>query len=133
MERAPLKSLGNILPNCLTLSGQKKLGIGVSQGGSQVSRQETAVHVVKPTAKHVPQQHYSDNTNGKRSRHTSESDRPGPPGTPIKPSGQSSKPGQEMGDHTKGSPNVQEIFGGKCGWWATTVLLVKVACVAMVV
>ena len=112
MERAPLKSLGNILPNCLTLSGQKKLGIGVSQGGSQVSRQETAVHVVKPTAKHVPQQHYSDNTNGKRSRHTSESDRPGPPGTPIKPSGQSSKPGQRWVTIPRGHQMFRKFLEG---------------------
>ncbi len=97
MDRTPLKSLGNILPNCFTTSGQKKLTTAVSLSGLQLAKPELLGSVVKTTSTHgpVPSQG-QENTNGKRSRHGSETERPsGSPSTPIKPSEQpGSKPGK---------------------------------------
>ena len=98
MDRTPLKSIGNILPNCLTVSGQKKL-IGpaqVSHLTQQLSKSDpSGAGVANGILKtQLPQ---TENSTGNRSRQNSESDRPGgSPGTPMKPSGQSggSKPGQ---------------------------------------
>lgn len=102
MERTVLKGLDNILPTCLTMSGRKKLGLCPGK-----PLQDTMATVVQTPKNVLGQVDITSICSGKVNALPAcpENDRStGPPGTPLKPSGQITKPGQDR-------KNVQDMSG----------------------